>query len=107
VGSDLAPELTVREEWDGNEVTVEVSGEIDFGTVGAFSARLHDVAGRSPKRLVIDLSGVAFVDSSGLHAFVRVRKDLPESCPVVLRSPRRQIRQVFDITGLAPAFAFE
>jgi anti-sigma B factor antagonist len=107
VGSDLAPELTVRDQWDDDVATVEVSGEIDLGTVGAFSAHLGDIVGRNPKRLVIDLSGVAFVDSSGLHAFVRVRRDLPESCPVVLRSPRHQIRQVFDITGLAPVFAFE
>jgi anti-sigma B factor antagonist len=107
VGSDLAPELAVRDEWDDDGVTVEVSGEIDLSTVGAFSAHLRDVAGRNPKRLVIDLSGVGFVDPSGLHAFVRVRGDLPESCPIVLRSPRRRVRKVFDITGLTAAFVFE
>jgi anti-sigma B factor antagonist len=107
VSTDHAPELTVRDQWDDDVATVEVSGEIDLSTVGAFSAHLGDVAGQNPKRLVIDLSGVAFVDSSGLHAFVRVRRILPESCPIVLRSPRRQVRQVFDVTGLAPVFAFE
>ena len=97
----------MRDQWDDGVATVEVSGEIDLSTVDAFSAHLGDVAGRNPKRLVIDLSGVGFVDPSGLHAFVRIRRDLPESCPIVLRSPRRQVRQVFNITGLALVFAFE
>jgi anti-sigma B factor antagonist len=105
--SPLAPELTVRDQWENGAATVTVQGEIDFDTVGVFSARLADVLGRNPKELVIDLTGVSFLDSSGLHAFVRVRKDLPEQYPIVLRAPQRQVRQVFEITGLGPVFSFE
>jgi stage II sporulation protein AA (anti-sigma F factor antagonist) len=97
----------VRDQWENGAATVAVEGEIDFGTVGVFSARLADVVSRNPKRLVIDMTEVGFLDSSGLHAFVRVRKDLPEHCPVILRAPQCHVRQVFDITGLSPAFIFE
>jgi anti-sigma B factor antagonist len=107
VDSDQAPALTVRDRWEEGEATVTVQGEIDLSTVGAFSERLHDVARQNPQRLVINLSGVDFLDSSGLHAFVRVRKELPGHCPIILRSPRRQIRQVFELTGLSPAFVFD
>jgi anti-sigma B factor antagonist len=107
VTSGLDPELTVSDQWDHGVATVAVRGDIDLGTVEAFSARLRDVVRRNPRRLVIDLTGVAFLDSSGLHAFVRVRKDLPERCTIVLRSPRRQVRQVFEVTGLSPVFVFE
>jgi anti-sigma B factor antagonist len=107
VSPDLVPELTVRDRWDDGVATVEVCGEIDLSTVDAFSTYLGRIAGQRPKRLVIDLSEVAFVDSTGLHAFVLVRKDLPQSCTVVLRSPRRQVQQVFDVTGLATVFTFE
>lgn len=105
--SDLAPELTVRDQWDNGAATVAVRGEIDTASVGFLSARLADVVGRRPARLVIDLTEVSFLDSSGLHAFVRVRKDLPEHCPIILRAPQRHVRQVFDITGLAPVFTFD
>lgn len=103
----LAPELTVRDQWDHGVATVVVHGEIDLGTVDAFSVSLGEIARRNPQRLVIDLTGVAFLDAAGLHAFVRVRKDLPEQCRIVLRSPRRQVRQVFEITGLSTVFTFE
>jgi anti-sigma B factor antagonist len=97
----------VRDQWKNDVATVAVQGELDFGTVRLFSARLAEVVDRKPKRLVIDMAGVRFLDSSGLHAFVRVRKNLPEHCPVVLRALQCQVRQVFDITGLSTVFTFE
>jgi anti-sigma B factor antagonist len=97
----------VCDRWDDGVATVTVQGEIDLNTVGTFSERLGDVARQNPRRLVINLTGVDFLDSSGLHAFVRVRKELPEDCPIVLRSPQRQIRRVFEVTGLSPVFVFE
>lgn len=105
--SELAPELAVCDRWDEDKATVTVQGEIDLCTVEAFSEHLGDVVRHNPQQLVIDLAGVSFIDSSGLHAFVRARRDLPEDCPIVLRSPRRQVRQVFEVTGLAMVFAFE
>lgn len=84
-----------------------VQGEIDLATVDAFSSHLGNVVRRSPQRLVVDLTEVAFMDASGLRAFVCARKDLPDHCPIVLRSPRRQVRQVFEVTGLATVFIFE
>jgi anti-sigma B factor antagonist len=107
VAPDEAPALTVCDHWDNGVATVTVHGEIDLSTVGTFSERLDDVARKNPRRLVIDLTGVDFLDSTGLHAFVRARKELPEDCPIILRSPRQQIARVFEITGLSPIFTFE
>ena len=102
-----SPVLTVCDRWDDGVATVTVRGEIDLGTVGALSERLGDVARQNPRQLVINLAEVRFLDSTGLHAFVRVRRELPEPCPVILRSPQPQIRRVFNITGLSPLFVFE
>ena len=108
MAADRAPALTVWDRWDDDgAVTVTVRGEIDAGTAGAFWERLAAVAGASPRRLVIDLAGVDFLDSAGLHAFVRLRKALPGHCPVILRSPQPRARQVFELTGLGTAFEFE
>ena len=105
--SELAPELSVRALWHDSAATVAVQGEIDLSTVECFSASLAEIISRKPHRLTIDLTGVEFLDSSGLHAFVRARRELPEHCPIILRSPRRQVRNVFEITGLSPVFTFE
>ena len=107
VAWDQAPALTVRDRWDDGVATVTVQGEIDLSSVGTFSEFLGDVARQNPQRLVINLAGVAFLDSSGLHAFVRVRRELSERCPIILRSPQHQVRRVFEIAGLSPVFVFE
>jgi len=106
MASDHAAALTVRDRWNGAEATVTVQGEIDATTAAALSGQLDEVAARNPQRLVIDLAGVGFLDSAGLQAFVRVRRQLPENCPVIIRSAQPRLRQVFEITGLSAAFAF-
>jgi anti-sigma B factor antagonist len=107
VASDDGPALTVCDRWDGAEATVTVQGEVDVTAAAVLSGHLGGVAARNPRRLVIDLAGVGFLDSAGLQAFARVRRELPEDCPVVVRSARPRLRQVFEITGLSAAFVFE
>jgi anti-sigma B factor antagonist len=107
VASDHGAALTVCDRWDGTEATVTVQGELDVTAAAALSGHLGAVAARNPRRLVIDLAGVGFLDSAGLQAFARVRRELPEGCPVVIRSAQLRLRQVFEITGLSTAFVFE
>jgi anti-anti-sigma factor len=92
--------LAVRDEWDGDVAIVTVEGEIDMTTAGVLSGCLGRVVQKNPERLVIDLAGVSFLDSSAVHAIVRARHALPGECPVVLRSARRQARRLFELTGL-------
>jgi anti-sigma B factor antagonist len=107
VVSDQAPGLTVRDRWDGAEATVTVRGEIDATTAAILSGHLGGVIARNPQRLVIDLAGVGFLDSAGLQVFAWVRRELPEDCPIIVRSAQRRLWQVFQITGLGTAFVFE
>ena len=107
MASDHGPALTVCDRWDGAEATVTVQGEIDVTAAAVLSGHLGGVAARNPQRLVIDLAGVGFLDSAGLQAFAQVRRELPEDCPVIVRSAQPRLRQVFEITGLSAAFVFE
>ncbi len=54
-----------------------------------------------PERLVIDLSGVTFLDSSGLSLIVALHK-LQErhGGRVVLSAPQRPVRRVLEISGI-------
>ena len=62
-------------------------GELDVARVGDFRVDLADAAGRGAERVVVDLSGVSFIDSSGLGALVelhdRLRRDRRELAVVV------------------------
>jgi anti-sigma B factor antagonist len=63
-----------------SDLTVIASeGELDISSVGAFRNALSEAARGGADRLVIDLSEVSFIDSSGLGALVdaqnRLRRD--------------------------------
>jgi anti-anti-sigma factor len=107
LASVQAPALTISERWDDGMAVATVRGEIDVSTVGTFSDHLGNLTRKNPRRLVIDLAGVSFIDSSGLGGFVRIRKALPPDCPVIIRSPQRRVRQLFKITGLDSVIAIE
>ena len=79
-----------------------VAGEIDL-----YSA--HDVAAlgmlnlTEPRvtELIVDLSGVTFIDSSGLGALVRIRNiGLEFNKDVTFRNPSPQVRKLIKLTGL-------
>lgn len=87
---------------------VAVSGELDVGSVDSLERELADVFDRGGRRVVVDLSGVSFIDSVALGALVRDAKRFRASggaFVVVADDPR--ILRVFEITGLDRLFAIE
>jgi anti-sigma B factor antagonist len=80
---------------------VRVKGELDAATAPTLQAELADTVEEGWDRIVIDLTDVPFVDSSGLGALVAVRKRaLEQGTEVVLRSPHDRVRMLLDVTGL-------
>jgi anti-sigma B factor antagonist len=53
---------------------VWVSGDVDFNTAGAFQDMLLRVMRRHSPWLLVDLSGVSFMDCAGLRALMRTRR---------------------------------
>lgn len=54
-------------EFDGHELKVKLRGEIDHHSAAAVRVSMDDmIRSRTPRRLVLDMSGVDFMDSSGL-----------------------------------------
>jgi anti-sigma B factor antagonist len=87
--------------------TLAVAGEIDVATSPEFRRELHQLADRDPSRIVLDFSGLTFIDSSGLGVLVGVRKRLREEGHgdiLVLEGLQDPVRKVFDITGLTELF---
>lgn len=97
---DSVPPLTIRDAWDQGTAVVTLSGEIDVSCAGSLAECLNRILAGQPRQLIIDMAGVGFIDSSGVHAIVRARRQMPPGCPVVLRSPRKQARRVFELTRL-------
>ncbi|MBC6459899.1 STAS domain-containing protein [Actinomadura sp. HBU206391] len=83
---------------------VALRGEIDIATTPALRERLNDALGsraRSPRRLIIDLSGVTFCDASGLALLIGTqRRARLLGTRVSLVAPRSQVVKLLQITGL-------
>lgn len=85
---------------------VTLDGELDIYTVAAFRARL-DQLDPAEARIVIDLTSVTLLDSSGLGALVSLlNQSRSGTGQLGLVCPHRRLRRVFEITGLRRAFIF-
>lgn len=86
--------------WHGREAAVYLQGEIDCGSTSTIRERLAETVAPGPRRVVLDLSAVTFMDCSGVAEVVRMRRILPADVPLILRSPGRQVRRLLRLTHL-------
>ena len=94
--------MSVHVHGDDAGPVVRVTGEVVSATVLALRARLEPLLRTDPvPRVVLDLSAVEFVDSSGLSLLVRVHKQLRVGggalAVVVTGTP---VRRLLEISGL-------
>lgn len=84
---------------------VEPRGEIDAYTAPRFKEEMVRVMQEGKARLIVDLSKVSFMDSSGLGVLVSVLKrtrDLDGALRIVCSEER--LLKIFRITGLTKVF---
>jgi anti-anti-sigma factor len=74
-----------------------LEGELDMATAGELTELLV-AASSDDTPLVLDFSGVSFMDSSGLRALLE-GAGLPNGGgPVVVQDPSPQVRRLFEVT---------
>lgn len=92
--------VAVSTESDGECTVITVAGEVDAHTAPAMRDAV-DAAVGPDARVVLDLSDVTFLDSTGLGVIVTAVKHLREvegTLDLVITSPR--VLKVFTLTGL-------
>jgi anti-sigma B factor antagonist len=86
---------------DGDVASVKVRGELDAHTVGEVERVLTPVAEDGPTQLVLDVSDVGFVDSSGLRVLLGLRRRLvARGGQLRLVELSSAFRRLLDLTGL-------
>ncbi|HLI24462.1 MAG TPA: STAS domain-containing protein [Acidimicrobiales bacterium] len=92
---------------DRGRTLYRLSGELDALNAARLRTVLTEDAD-DDRDVVIDLSHLDFIDSSGIGVLVGALKRFEASGRrLVLRSPTPALRRVFDMTGLASAFVIE
>lgn len=98
-------ELDVKMERDGDNCTISLKGEVDVYTSPSFKERLVKTIDEGCSRIVVDLEGVDFIDSSGLGVLVSgLRRVKENGGSIRLICTREPILKVFRITGLDRVF---
>jgi anti-sigma B factor antagonist len=100
--------LSVTPTTTGPVTVLAVAGELTFGTAHQLGEAVDRVL-RDPAalRIVLDLSGVVFFCSAGLHALLDVRQATGSAaCHLILHGAPERVRRVLGITGDDRFFEF-
>jgi len=83
----------------GEPRTVRLIGELDASNADELLDALVPQLGDGGD-LVLDLSGLSFVDSMGLRSFLRIATGLENTGKLILDSPQRSVARTIELVGL-------
>jgi anti-anti-sigma factor len=93
---------------NGDALELSLNGKFTFADNKVFANIFDQIAGRSFKRVVIDLSGVEFIDSAALGILLLARDKCEKSeTALTLKNPKGQVKQMFDISRFNDLFKIE
>ena len=88
--------------------TVVLTGEIDLSTARRVREALIAISNSGETNVVVDMTNVTFMDSTGLSALVGPLKRFRSmNGEIVLRSPTKGVRKVLEISGLTRVFTID
>lgn len=94
------PQLEVEPDLEGRVVVI-VHGSLDLPEVGPLRAILNEICAGDCPAVVVDLTDVTFIGSSGLGILIQAKRDLDElGRSLVVRGAAPPIRKTFEITQL-------
>ncbi len=81
-------------------VTLAVRGDIDIATVAELEEARSRALAESPRKVLIDLGEVGFVDSSGVKFLIdTLRLSQQDGWELVLKPPGDDVMKVFTVIG--------
>jgi anti-sigma B factor antagonist len=92
---------------DGGTI-VAISGEVDVGTEAPLQQALLPIIRERGPRLMLDVSGVSFMDCAGLRALLATRRraEMRGGC-MRLIATSAAVRRITELTGTHEALASE
>jgi anti-anti-sigma factor len=86
---------------DGGAVVIRPEGRLNMVAAPAFRDQLHALVTSGSSRLVVDLSHISFIDSSGLGALISGLKVARQAGgDLRIAKPTSQVETVLNLTNL-------
>ncbi len=102
----MALEVQTRQT-DGGVTVVAPTGRLDVAGAPALKDAMNDVATNGTPKVVLDMEGVSFVDSTGLGSVIAALKQIRgRQGELRLAAPNQQVRVVLELTTLDRVFPY-
>lgn len=93
-----------QHEVDDRTVVVALAGELDLWSAPQLKRTLSDLLDSGRDRLILDLSGVAFMDSTALGVMIGIQRRLAGDDRMAIAGAGPEVRRMFELSGLAASF---
>jgi anti-sigma B factor antagonist len=98
-------ELNVSTASQGGHAVVTATGELDLYTAPRLQAALAGLLRGDVDRIVVDLAGVEFCDSTGMNVLLSCLRRVHErGGELEIASPKPAVRKILQVTGLDSVF---
>jgi anti-sigma B factor antagonist len=88
-----------------NYIVLQLEGRMDLNSSSQLKERVKDYLRDGSTNLILDVSGVSFINSSGLGTLVSILKDVRMvKGRMVLSNLAQYVQEVFEITQLSHIF---
>lgn len=99
--SDEIGNMQIRTRSDGGDQIAVLSGEINLTSQPRMRSTLLSVIEQRPKRLIVDLAGVSYMDSSAVGTLVELKRHVEQAGgTLILAGMQPRVRTIFEITQL-------
>ncbi len=101
----MSDAMEVKVERDGDAVIVSPTGDVDLHRSPAFRERLKKAVEGKPRRLIVNLAEVPYMDSSGVATLVEAMQIARrQSMTLVLCGVQARVRSILEIARLDQLF---
>jgi anti-sigma B factor antagonist len=98
--TELSVSVSAEDGASGSRTVVRLVGEADV-TTRVLGDVLGAEAAKKPRLLLVDMSGLTFIDSAALHEIVQVHRKLrADGCLLALVSPSHAAARILQLSGL-------
>lgn len=85
---------------NGDAVVVRLGGELDLSNAAVVRRGLLDAVDGAAGRVIVDLAGVEFMDSTALATLLEARARLRDRERFLLAAPGLEARRALEVSGL-------
>lgn len=91
--------------WENKTAIVDIEGDVDMHTSAELQKGFQEILKKKPEKIVVNLTGVPYMDSSGVASLVKLLSSSRKSnTSLSLFGLSKRVRAVFDITRLTTVF---